>query len=542
MKRFPFQFLLVSVVFSAFSVAAAQALPAPQFSWTKPLKVVSPVTVGSNGDLTFLSSDAQIVHAGRTGQALWAFKLGDLGRAQPLLRPDGGVVAAAYDDVLYSLDAQGKLLWKTKLDGDIFATPALRPDGSVVVATAGGTVYALSAAGQTLWTFKVGAPVFSSPALATDGTLYFGAQDGRLRALTPDGKLKWEFAARLSVFSSPALDEAGNLYFGSADRQIYSLTPAGGLRWSKATGLFVNASPIVTSSGLVVVGSYDGYLYAVTTAGQDAWSYRAGAAITAPAAELSDQTLVVGDLSGTLHVVNAAGQPLWTLGGLGKVDTGVALSDTGTLYFTGEGGTLRAIERLRPLATGPWTTFRGTPLGWGRVPSAAEQLAQRQSRQAAASTPLTVQPRPATKPPVTAAAPLPKPPVPSQPVRPAPSLTQLTQVISAGARAWRGEVYLPLTPLAEAFALQVSGAGQGWASVSEKGQTTLLPTRTFDKRPFIALSRLGLLGVQAQWRNGQLELSQGQQRLLLPVRLGELLRWQARPELSRTLQETLQQH
>lgn len=535
------RFLFFSAVSLLVSSAAAQVLAAPQVSWAKPIKVVSPVTISPTGDLTFLSSTAQLTRTGRDGQPLWSFKLGDLGRAQPLIRPDGGVIAAAYDDVLYSLDTRGQLLWKVKLDGDIFATPALRPDGSVVVATAGGTVYALSAAGQTLWTFKVGAPVFSSPALAADGTLYFGAQDGKVRALTPGGTLKWEFAARSSVFSSPALDEAGNLYFGSADRQIYSLTPAGGLRWSKATGLFVNASPIVTSSGLIVVGSYDGYLYAVTTAGQDAWSYRAGAAITAPAAELSDQTLVVGDLSGTLHVVNAAGQPLWTLGGLSKIDTGVAVSDAGTLYFTGEGGTLRAIERLRPLATGPWTTFRGTPLGWGRTPTAAEQLAQRQSRQAAASTPLTVQPRPAVKPPVTAAVPLPKPPASSQPVRPAPSLTQLTEVLSAGAHVREGEVYLPLSPLAEAFALQVSGAGQGWAKVSEKGQTTLLPTRTFEGRPFIALSRLKLLGVQAQWRGGQLELSRGERRLSLPLRLGELLRWQARPELGRTLRETLQQ-
>lgn len=413
------------------NTAKAVQTHVPQVRWRQDLKVMSSIKVTTQGDLIFMTKDRKLQRTNAEGRKLWSFPLGDIGRAQPLLTPEKDILVVSYDDHIYKISGDGQLIWKTKLDGDLYATPALRPDGSIVVSTAGGSVYTLNKQGKILWRYRVGAAVFSSPALANDGTIYFGGHNNHLHALTPNGKLKWKFKAGSLIFSSPALDAVGNVYFGSSDRFIYSVSPKGKLRWRKETGRFVNASPIVTSRGLVVIGSYDGNVYGLTTEGRGIWTYQIGAFVTAPAIELNDGTLLVGDLQGGLHALSSEGMGLWVLNTGRKIDTSVALSTNGKGYFSNESGLLFQLQGLAPVASGPWTTFRGTVDGWGRggtkaTPTTPSYLAQQRPAQQnttltpaktstnANKTSTPAQPADTSRPVMVSPAPLPKEALPKE--------------------------------------------------------------------------------------------------------------------------------
>ncbi|WP_082688944.1 PQQ-binding-like beta-propeller repeat protein [Deinococcus actinosclerus] len=536
------------------SAASAQSAPSPVPQFTAPkvdifkeLRVISGVTVSGNGELTFVGSDAKIHRTDSKGSEKWAFPVGDIGRAYPVVTPQGVTIAASYDDTVYALDPGGKLLWKQKLDGDIFATPALRIDGSVIVATAGGTIHALSAAGKPLWTYKVGAPVFSSPAIGPDGTIYFGAQNNRMHALTPGGQLKWTYAAGSLVFSSPAVGPDGSVYFGSSDRRIHAVAPDGKPRWTLLTGLFVNASPIITSGGLVVVGSYDGSVYAVNTSGETEWTYRAGAGIAGSAVELSDGSVLVPDLSGTVHAIGKAGQALWQIKTGKKIDTGLSVSDQGSLYFVTDGGGLNIVQKQRPLAVGPWTTFHGAPNPVGRVPTPVELQAQTQARREAASAVLaalkpstaatTAPAHPAQPAQPSQPAPTTQPTQPAQPA-PVPALTPAQYAAAAGqkARVADGQLFLPLTEVAGALRLDVGNVTVRTATVRVQGQALPITVRTFDRAAFVPLAALSdLPGASARLTRtpaAGVTLSLGGQTALFPVNLTRLLSLQSGPEFA----------
>ena len=452
-----------SLALSSISLAQIQAAPTPD--WTQNVRALGALSVADNGDVVFIGSDAKLRRLNSDGQEQWAFALGDVGRAQPILTPQGLTIAVAYDDTVYAIDAGGKKLWSVRLDGDLYASPALRQDGSIIVASSTGSVYAFSAAGAQLWQTRVGAPIYSSPAIAPDGSIYLGTQGNALVALDAAGQLKWSFRTGSTVFGSPALDTAGNIYFGSGDKSIYSLTPQGKLRWTRRTASFVNASPIVTSGNLVVVGSYDGNLYALTTAGQDAWVYPAGAPIAAPAAELMGE-IVVGDLSGTLHAVGPDGKALWRLQLGERIDTSVNVSLAGTLYLATASGKLRAFAGQPPLADGPWTVYRNVASGLGRAlstieaasltalkrPAAQRALAgqqaaaldaQQPANQTQASTQQTNQSS-ATRPPLAQAQGI---KIPTLPPKLPPTPAMIAQAAAAQARSDHNQIVLPISVL-----------------------------------------------------------------------------------------------
>ncbi len=475
--------------------AASSLTPVPTYSARK---VISAISVADNGDVVFIGSDARLHRLDASGKERWAFPLGDIGRASPVLTPQGAAIAVAYDDSVYSIDALGKKLWSVRLEGgDIYASPALRPDGSLIVAVSGGVIYALSAQGQTLWTYRHSSPIYSSPVVAPDGAVYLGTQGNAVIALSPDGKLLWTYGVGSTVFSSPALDNSGNLYFGSGDKKIYSLSAQGKLRWTRATGSFVNASPIVTAAGLVVVGSYDGKVYALTQGGQDAWTYAASAPVAAPAAELTGGAVVVGDLGGTLHAIAPGGQVIWTLKTGEKIDTSVNVSPAGTLYFATASGRLGSIEGQPPLADGAWSYFRGSAAGYGRLLSPAESAAQVAlkrpaalkaapllARQAAAlalvaqapqlPVQLTTTQPPATQP--TTIPIIPKPPAPvALKIDPAMALAAARQV-----QVVSGQLLLPLPELLGALGVRPTVQTPRSVSFVLGGEVLTLPLRTLD--------------------------------------------------------------
>ncbi|MCY1701724.1 outer membrane protein assembly factor BamB family protein [Deinococcus sp. SL84] len=503
--------------------------------WTANVGALSGAASVERGAVV-LGEGRQVYRIGAAGEVLWKASLGDMGRAFPIVRPGGSLLVAAYDDRLYALSAAGQPLWNTRLDGDIFASPALLPDGSAAVATAGGSLYRIGAGGEVLWKASLGSPGYSSPAVGQDGHIYLGSQSGRVAAFDQSGKLLWTFQAGRSVFSSPALDAAGNLYFGSADRFLYSLTPQGELRWRQPLGGFVNASPVVTARGQVVVGSFAGELNAYGLDGTPAWSYPAGAAITAPATELWNGDLLVGDLSGVLHRVTAGGQPV-SRDDLGdRIDTPVTAADDGTWLVVVDGA-LRAYAGGWPQAAGPWSSFRSTPQGWGRVPSEGEQaaFAARRSQTAApleAALAQAGQPVPtsAQPPQAQAQAPAPapaapaassSPPVPPVATVPAPAATGQPRLIG-------GRVHLPLPALAAAYGLELRTApvqeGQGLrAELSRGEQRWSLPAALVGGVPYASIGELGRQpGVRVGTSAQGLNVEWAGQPLLWPLNWVEL--------------------
>lgn len=503
-------------------LASAASAPAP--IWSKDVKALGNIAVADNGDISFIGSDAKLHRLDSAGKEKWAYTLGDIGRAQPLLTPQGTTLVAAYDDYLQALDQSGKKLWATKLDGDIFAAPALRPDGSVIVATSAGTIYALSNQGQILWQRAAGAAVFSSPVVGREGHIYFGTQGNSFMALSDKGEVLWSFKTGSTVFSSPALDAQGNLYFGSGDKKIYSLTPTGQLRWSYATGGFVNASPIVTTSGLVVVGSYDSKLYALTLDGQKAWDYTATGSIAAPAAELAGGTLLVGDLGGTLHAVNLAGQALWSLKAGEKIDTSVNVSPQGTVYVAAA-SKLSAFSALPPLADGPWSFYRQVAAGYGRPLNTQEQAKFSALKQAAAQKVLATLPRPSTLQPVSAPKPV-TPPSPSSTSNPLSS-KNLPSDLAAQIRLSNRELVLPLDRTLSALGVQQSEQLPSGVRFVLGEQSYNLATQRLSNGSgeWVSLHDLSRLNnIQASYQSGQYHLSlQNKPLLNLKLALAELL-------------------
>ncbi|MFC6590990.1 PQQ-binding-like beta-propeller repeat protein [Deinococcus lacus] len=536
----------------AASLTLTPAIAAPQPDWTKALPALSSVSLDESGDLAFIGNDAAIYRVAPDGTVRWQYKVGDIGRAQPVFA-EGRLYAASYDDSVYALDSGGQLLWSTRLDGDVFSSPALLPGGDLIVATAAGSIYRLDAqTGQVAWQYSASAPVYSSPAVGPGGSIFVGNQAGQLTSLSDSGTLRWTFQAGASIFSSPALD-AENVYFGSSDRQVYSLTQAGELRWKQPTGLFVNASPVLTAAGQVVVGSYDGRLYAFDRAGTPLWQYVAGAPIAAAAAELADGTLLVGDLGGTLHAVSPEGQPVWILPTGKKIDTAAAVSDQGRVYVSSEGSQVTLLSGLPPLSSGDWPAFRQVPSGLGRTPSAAEAQARLAARapaqQAARPTP---QPEPA--PALASAAeaqgtpgPAAAPSLPAEtadvpvlsvldiPVTPLPSaatsaatpaaapepLSPAAQQLAAGLYRAGEELWLPLDALTEAYGLKI------WL-LSPRSVTVQLPAgpqklagfgiRKLEGVTYVPLSELeAFSGAQVERTAESLSLSLGGTALKLPL-------------------------
>lgn len=495
----------VEVLMLAALLGQVGAAPAPSPTWNKDLKALGNLTVSDSGDLVFIGLDAKLHRVDSSGKERWNYTLGDVGRAQPVLTPQGNTLVAAYDDTVQAIDPNGKKLWALKLDGDLFASPALRLDGSVVVASSAGSVYAVSPGGQILWQRQVGAPIYSSPVVDGAGRIYFGTQGNRFMALDGSGAVLWSFATQATVFSSPALDGAGNLYFGSGDKTIYSLTPDGKLRWSYKTGGFVNASPIVTGSGLVVVGSYDGKLYALDSAGQLRWSYDAGASLAAPAAELTGGTLLVGDLGGTLHALNPNGQVLWTLKAGDKIDTSANVSPQGTVYLETGAGKVSAWAGLAALADGPWSFYRQQPAGYGRPPTAQEQTKFSALKQAAAQKALANLPKAST--------PLPQPVV----VSPAPQQTAPAN-LSAELRLEDGQLFLPAASLLGTLGANQTVILPGSATFALGQAQNALPLTFFaeSQQPWVALKALTNLKAGIRAQTVEVRYNQGHYQLWLP--------------------------
>ncbi len=188
-------------------------------------------------------------------------------RAGAAVTPDGTLIWAGLDKIVYGGFTYGGDKWHFSVDAEVVSTPGIGSDSTTYVATMAGTIYAIRSDGTLRWQTKLpgGKPVRSSPAVAPGGAIYVGSDDGALYALdASNGKILWTYQTGAAVTSSPTVGANGLIYVGSNDSNLYVLTADGKLQASFKTGAGIDfSSPAIASNGTLYIGSRDGKLYAL---------------------------------------------------------------------------------------------------------------------------------------------------------------------------------------------------------------------------------------------------------------------------------------
>ena len=212
--------------------------PAPKFQqiWRFP--------VDANNKTTFyaapvLTEDGQLLAASynnslyslnpETGAQNWAFD-GSSNRllASPLVS-DGMIYLPSSDYTLYALDLKGNLIWQYEAGNALWASPV--SDGKVVYQPSmDHHVYALDAkTGKLIWkSDDLDGPIAGTPTLSPDGTLYCATFNKELVAIdTGNGRVLWEQPIQGWGWSGPLLQDE-SLFFGDLKGYIYGKSASDG--------------------------------------------------------------------------------------------------------------------------------------------------------------------------------------------------------------------------------------------------------------------------------------------------------------------------
>ncbi|MHC1568770.1 MAG: PEGA domain-containing protein [Candidatus Syntropharchaeia archaeon] len=173
-------------------------------------------------------------------------------------------------------------------------------------------------AGSLKWKFKTGDNIYSSPAIGKDGTIYVGSWDNYLYAINPDGSLKWKFETDYGVWSSPAIGEDGIVYANLC--YFCALNPDGSLKWRNQgedprlivlhlAGFSEISSPAIGDK-TIYVGVCE-WLYAVNPDGSLKWRFETGGRVTSGPAIDEDGTIYILSDDGYLYAINIGGGLKW---------------------------------------------------------------------------------------------------------------------------------------------------------------------------------------------------------------------------------------
>jgi outer membrane protein assembly factor BamB/serine/threonine protein kinase len=278
-------------------------------------------------------------------------------------------------------DFTGQEVWRFNNFASISSTPAVK-DGKVYITTYDGRVVALDqTTGSQIWEYRGPGGIDSSPAVAGD-LLFYGGRNSRVTALDADtGEKRWDFETGNPITGSPIVHD-GVLYIGSGDRHIYALDAlTGEKRWDDTTGNWIFNTPALAGD-ILVVGSMAGevYIYDTDTGKKRFVSREFGGAIESSPVIVGD-SIYVATRNGLVYSMNLREEevPLsqklhtlklqlwvWNLLGYPGLPKGVEWStylgdafyttpaaDEDTIYISGDGGRLYALDRLTGLRL--WT-------------------------------------------------------------------------------------------------------------------------------------------------------------------------------------------
>ena len=388
-----------SVILSAFLTGSALwDLSANSFShasmdWnaTTGGVIFSSPAIAADGSI-YIGSNDNMLHAfNADGTNKWTFETGNWVDSTPSIGPDGTIYVGSWDNKIYALNPDnGNKNWEYETNSYIVASPAIGADGKIYIGSKDSIFYAFESNGSIAWEYFAGEPITSSAALAQDGTIYFGDENGTFHAVNPDGSGKWTYTVdtvtdtNKSILSSPALDLSGNIYFGSGNGNCYSIRDNGesaSLNWSFPAFDRVDASPVLGINDEVFFVSRDGYLRSLSTlTGNLNWDAFVGDVFySSPVVDENGRTYVIGYTGGGenhLFAFDPDGTKAWDtnqtdcpfqIGGL--VDSSLALSTDGKLYYGCFDNRLYCLDVGVGPASSDWPMFQRSPLRDGAWPS-----------------------------------------------------------------------------------------------------------------------------------------------------------------------------
>jgi uncharacterized repeat protein (TIGR02543 family) len=353
--------------------------------------IFSSPAIAADGSI-YIGSNDNMLHAfNADGTSKWTFETGNWVDSTPSIGPDGTIYVGSWDNKIYALNPDnGNKYWEYETNSYIMASPAIGADGKIYVGSKDSIFYAFESNGSVAWEYFAGEPITSSAALGQDGTIYFGDENGTFHAVNPDGSPKWTYEvedvvdANKSILSSPALDLSDNIYFGSGNGNCYSIRDNGesaSLNWSFPAFDRVDASPVLGVNDEVFFVSRDGYLRSLSIlTGNLNWDAFVGDVFySSPVVDVNGRTYVIGYTGGGenhLFAFEPDGTKAWDtnetdcpfqIGGL--VDSSLALSADGKLYYGCFDNRLYCLDVGVGSASSDWPMFQRSPLRDGAWPS-----------------------------------------------------------------------------------------------------------------------------------------------------------------------------
>jgi eukaryotic-like serine/threonine-protein kinase len=282
---------------------------------------------------------------------------GGLATSWPGLTTDGETVYLSFASHVYALNSSnGSEIWRFPQEPDnkisFYAAPVLGGDGQLIVGAYNNVLYSLNAeTGQPdNWTFTGARNRYIGSPLTTDELILAPSADSYLYAVDFNGNLVWKFLTGEAGWAQPASD-GNTVYFSSLDHKLYAIDLTNGHEiWRVDMGGAVVGQPVV-GEGVVYVGSFAKTMIAFDASnGDELWSFPTNGWVWA-GPSLVDGMLYFGDIEGTFYVVDAkTGEEKWNYTADGGIFSTPLVQDE-KIYFTTEAGTLYAfaLDNKEPL-------------------------------------------------------------------------------------------------------------------------------------------------------------------------------------------------
>lgn len=280
---------------------------------------------------------------------------------RPVVGPGDIVYFASRDHNLYGVNTRtGSLAWAApyKTEGQLWHSPAVGPDGTVYVGGEDKHLHAVNGkTGEKKWDpYQTSGHINTQPTISLSGDLvYVGSDDDHLHAVrTADGTREWVFKTAGNVRTAPAVAADGTLYVCSYDGHLYAVDASLGTekwRWEMpGSNKDLDVSPVIGPSGIIYVADGTSVLRAirdVRPSAVEVWNISLGERVVGKVALNHNSTALYvcsGD-DGHLYKLDPdTGATLWKYKAGGLLNVLPAVGFDGTVYTTGFGGILHAVD------------------------------------------------------------------------------------------------------------------------------------------------------------------------------------------------------